>query len=649
MDSNAWWGTNHLRFLPFPYIVFYATICIFVVVSLSVASIAMFVHRRMLNFAKAYLIHHQAASVLIALSFAPVFWFFRAKTQFLGDGYTILSLFGSKDFYFYKWTEIGAILILRGTQSLFGEYSQSTALSGLQVLSVLSGIVTIWNLLQIGRRISGSAESFLTNAPCLILAGSLALFFGYAEFYHLLWAAATTFLHATLYYWQTGKRISLVLLAYLLTVAIHLQALYWAPGVVYLAYERLKGERPFGRSQKLLRFMLLLGIASTIVSLTWFITSHYAIRDIFLHPFTGKPDSPDYAIFTSKHFVDIANEVLLLIPAVLILAVLAFRAGFRLTPENKFFAWLALGSILFLLVVDPTLGMARDWDLMSLTLLPLLMILLIQTSKSCTVPTPAVANSITAICLTGVILFVSVVVEARPSEERFLSVLNYYGSKNRAGWVILSSYYAQRKDWKEQERVNIGLRRYFPDEALMVKAYEELDHRNYAAAFAIAEQLYRKDSTRTDYMQIYGNTLAKLGHYPRAVQSYERMLSIRPYFAQGRKELGLILMAMNRYDDAMNELSKAWNLDRSLTAAAEGIALGYIKLGAFDSAETVATKIEELGTDRAGVHLIRMVLALNREDVRLAKKSFAAFKAEGKSRPDFQDIIDYYNYLDSTK
>jgi tetratricopeptide (TPR) repeat protein len=84
-------------------------------------------------------------------------------------------------------------------------------------------------------------------------------------------------------------------------------------------------------------------------------------------------DNDPYWFFSLSHLIDILNEALLVAPvAVPALIYLSLRRGRqKALPENRFLGVVALFAFLFAFWVNPHLGAARDWDLLSLFGFPL--------------------------------------------------------------------------------------------------------------------------------------------------------------------------------------------------------------------------------------------------------------------------------------
>ncbi|HSG98573.1 MAG TPA: hypothetical protein VLB27_00895, partial [candidate division Zixibacteria bacterium] len=90
--------------------------------------------------------------------------------------------------------------VVRATQAAFGGFSQETALFAFRILSLLSGYVYVLSAFSISTSISNESavRSFIFVA--LLSSGVVFLFFGYVEFYPLLWASASSFFALSLRY-----------------------------------------------------------------------------------------------------------------------------------------------------------------------------------------------------------------------------------------------------------------------------------------------------------------------------------------------------------------------------------------------------------------------------------------------------------------
>jgi tetratricopeptide (TPR) repeat protein len=642
-SSQSWWGTNHLSFLPLFYWGLFAAIGVLALALLLFPQLDRFISERMLAWISAAYQSPRLTASIVALVAGTIYVLFPAKTHFLGDGYTILSIYGTGDVYYLKWTEAGAIEFLRASQWLLGGYTADTVTTALRALSDLSGIVAAFNLCLIASYISRTPKSYLLTAVTLLCSGSQLLFFGYLEFYPLLWACGTGFLLMSIRYLTTGRGLTIALLLYVATVAMHLQALYFLPGVAYLIYHQLVVRKLPSRVITAYRWIVVALAVAGFAAIVWLISTRIDIASAFLPLWQGRPDAPDYAILTPKHLWDIVNLLFVMIPGLLAIIVLC-KTKIADESDRPLRIWLfllSIGSLIFLLTIDPVFGLGRDWDLMSFTLLAPIILLLLLARPVADKLSMSRLSGYALVCFSATFLYLAANLSVEPSEERYHSLLENYGSKNRSGWTILSSYYAERKEWERTREIARELAHLFPDEGILLGVVDDLANGQYERALKNAGLLYQKNPSRVDYIQVYASALNKNGQREQAIELYRQATKLRPYLADQHKELGLILLDIGKYDDAIIELEQAWKQDRSLFAAGEGIALAHIRKGDFSSAEKMAEQLIREG-DTPGAHLTQMVICLNQGDMEQARVHFLQFKQLGTKRADYANILQYY-------
>ena len=585
--------------------------------------------------------------VILSVACVGLFFALRGETHFLGDGYIMLSVFGHGPQTVQKWTEPGAIAIIHNLQSLLGGYTQETALTAFRILSYFSGAVCIFNYLSIARTISAESSWQMIVLATLGLSGVAVMFFGYVEHYPLIWAVLTTFVALVLRYFKGSGTVVMPILVFVLACLIHLQALILAPAVAYLVWAHLK--RIGARSIWLWIWVAMMVVlaAATFVYVIGSAGQVLGIATIFLPWFSGRPTTPDYAVVSWVHLRDIANLLLLVYPGLiaLLIPLLFSRRDKSSDPAGTFLAWGTIGSLLFLFLVDPSLGMARDWDLMSITLLFPCLYLLGRLSLAEWKPDSRFAAGYTIFCLAMTFLFLASVLENSAAEARALALLRSNQLKDNAGWAILSNYYQARGDLAKAGEITDEMNSFFPEQAKLSEAHLYLGQGEYAKALALAEELYHKDPYRSDYLQVYGTALWKSGRAREAVDVYQSAIALRPFYPHLKNDLGQIYIQLGQLEDAIKILKEARAQDPALTSVAESMALAYITRKNYDSAMAIADTLKKETGDAAGSHLIQMVIAINTGNVAYAKDEFAKYLATGQTRSDYERIKEHYAWV----
>ncbi len=609
------WGINHLRFLPDIFTYIYWVVCVVVIMLLVLPFPSGRIDRVLKRIADFVWDKKPWGRLTLVVFFILLFYVFRTETHFLGDGYTLLSLLAEGQSFTPKWVEPGSTLILRQLESLLGGYARQTSLLSCQILSIISGSIVVYNFISITGKLSQDFRARLLSLVSLLFSGAILLFFGYVEHYPLLWAASAIFINSSLKFLKCGRGLWLVFTTFAITVLMHFQAIYFLGGTIFLI--GLK----FSNQVKLLRLSRHLYVAVGSLTLCgvflfiWLYRTELDFARVFLPLFTGPPQAPEYAIFRLKHIADILNLIIVIFPGFLVVVSLWLIQKKRLRKDKTslFLSSLSLGSLLFLMVIDPLLGMARDWDLMSLTLLAPFLLLLHQLYVVSSHRTAKVTMSVLLVCAFITATYVAANVEAPASEKRFHSILQYYGAKDDTGWLIYTYYYLNRG--------------------------------NYAKAMELAHTSIENDIRKADFLHILGTIYTKTDHLDKAIQYYHQALSLKPYNTPMMNDLGQLYLQQGKYDKALMTLRKARKINPALTFVSEGIGLAHYRLGHIDSAASIADTLFMDDRNSPGGHLLKMIIAISLGDHSTAKHHFEEYLKYGSSRPDYVRISEYYGYL----
>ncbi len=642
--SDSMWGANHLRFLPTGYWYLFGLGSLLVALSLFRPTVFSLFSLD---------IESWKSRAVIAISAGLLFYLIRIDTFLLGDGYAWLSIMGRGANFIHKWTEPGSILIIRAIQSALGGYTQANALLAFQTVSVISGIIVWYNLLSIAIISASKGPLRTLLAVTLLASGTTLLFTGYVEFYPILWAAATTFIYQALRYLKDRKRLWLVLLAFLLSALMHLQALYFILAVTYLILEKVSFRFPALRSRNLVicvsGVILLLGVAVFY----WLYDNLLEFEVIFLPFFQGRSASPDYAVFSVSHLRDIVNLIFLIFPGALILIALRIwhttsnaKPATPLSPTALFLVLCSLGSVSFLIMIDPVIGMARDWDLFSLTVLPPLLLFFLWLRQIDEKRLGQILIPYTLICIIATGAFLAANITTESAQNRFHSILRYYGAKERSGWVLFANYLKERGDSQGQLDLLAEMAKKFPEDKSLEQFYALLSRHKYQPALKLAREMYRKDSYRGDFLQALGNVFRRLKVFDSSDYYFNRAITLRPHNSMLLNEYGQSLITQGRLNEALQVLITAHYYSPTNSAIMEGIGLAHYKMNQYDSTSLIADSLFIMDQNSPGGHLLRLIVALQNNSKEEANRHFKEYKKHGRKRSDYRNILEYYGYLE---
>ncbi|MCH9031142.1 MAG: hypothetical protein IIB00_02640 [candidate division Zixibacteria bacterium] len=651
IDAKPLWGVNHLIFLETIKTWLIVTVCILVAFIWSPLLQNQKFDSAIDYLGRVFWSNNRWPRILFAVVFVGIAFIFQVQTHFLGDGYTWLSNF-SNEFYFpHKWTEPISIPVLRTLQWALGEYNYETALLAFRIISFASGFIVISNLFSIFGRLCEVNSLRFIGVFTFVLSGVSLQFFGYVEFYSPLWAAMTTFFLVALKYIKDGRGFWVVISFFLLSILLHVQALYLAGGVSLLLYDRYM--RKFGCRSANRQFYSILLLASILLAITlvWLYNSMIEVETMFLPLISGSLQKPSYSMLSPKHIFDIANLIFLLFPGVLILVALFIgskspKVG---TMYGHFLILSSIGSLTFLLVIDPVIGLGRDWDLMSATLFPPgLLLFHWLNSRTISVSGKSVVIYLLVCCiLSGA--FLATNIDVRASETRFHSLLRYYGTDNRSGWIIFGIYLKNIGDsvrLSELEREMIEL---FPEGTLMNHAIGLNKRGKPAASLKVTERLISKDPHNPIYLQIRGRSFHKLGQIDSSIYCLELARKLSPYRVEIIAELGEVYLKSGRIEEALKTMKSARRMDPHNELYNEGVGMAFLQMGNLDSALSIAAFLLNMDSLSVSGHLLALMATELQGDISSAKRHYNIFKRIGNDRSSYKTIVQRYQYLDQRK
>ncbi|MDH3217100.1 MAG: hypothetical protein OEN01_12570, partial [Candidatus Krumholzibacteria bacterium] len=214
----------------------------------------------------------------------------------------------------------------------------------------------------IARRLSSSSAGSVFVFSAIGLGGALQLFAGYAEYY--AFAATASLLVAWLgIRWADGDgRLIWLGLGFAFAILCHAQMMFALPAILVLVGLAIKHGKWKEALATLLAIPVAAGLALLVLGFPFAeILGHAARSQHVLPPFGKSPFGVAYSAFAWVHAVDLLNVALLVAPALPV--AVALCAGGRTKRRGIFLITFGSGLALFAIIVNPNLGMVRDWDI----------------------------------------------------------------------------------------------------------------------------------------------------------------------------------------------------------------------------------------------------------------------------------------------
>lgn len=334
-----------------------------------------------------------------------------------------------------------------------------------RILSSLAGALLVFVLARFIRK----RENVDPALFWLMILGSGAwlTFFGYVENYAWVSLAMLSFLMAGLKVTEPPRKIPIVpILLFAFACVMHFMAVVLLPALVYLLWTMHFEPRdkqandlaaPARRAKILIIGFLALGLAGYVYVEGW-------KGWISVIPLLPQWKYDGYALLSLKHGIDLLNLLLWGACAALLGLLLTKKNDSTLQERNQEnFLLLAAGSgAIFALVFSPNLGMARDWDIVTAALWPLIFYGAWRVTKLAHTPESLPRLRASLVALVMLLLVPAVLVQAFESTSiaRFRALLHLDRSRSAYGWENLALYYQRTKELDKridawQEAVNV--------------------------------------------------------------------------------------------------------------------------------------------------------------------------------------------------
>ena len=634
------WGLNHLIFLPDIYTCLYIPAA---VLALAIPLIlkssdpgqkagdwfgtAFYESSRKYLFRLGVVI---PAGVLFAL--------FAAPTHFLGDGYTLLGNLASEQGTFYKWSEKGITIILTGIQTALGGRNEQTAVTAFRIISVFSGVVSIWFFFKIAGVLFEDGYKRMILFLVSLFSASLLLFFGYVENYPLLWAVFIVFTYFCLRYLKTGRGFIYCLLFLIIGLFLHLQFAFLIPAFIYLLLSRGAGNKIYSQYRPFIRGSAGAVLGAIIVFFVYKYQNDIYFENIFLPLFSGKPSAPEYALLSIPHLADILNQFILISPLILVIFMGAAK-NIKNIFNNKvsvFLLLVSLGGMLFLFVIDPKLGMPRDWDLFSISAFApaLLFVYLlhddfVQSFKRITI-------SLIIYLVVAVMPFLIVNLNTDHSIKQIEYLADLDRGKSMSTLVTLRDYYGGLGQTAKGDSVNNIIPVRFPNVKKMQDVFIAIRQKEFSRAMSIAQSI-TPDKFSTNYHSFMVKLYLGMRNYPKALEESDMLIQLQKYNFKYYLNRAYIYMGMEQPDNAITTLSDAYKYNPNSNQVVEMLSAVHYNLSHFDSSEVYADiLLAQDSANVAGYYFLCKANKMQGNDEK-ARMNFSLYMQKGTVDPLFNN------------
>jgi len=548
---------------------------------------------------------------LLLLILAGLLIFLRVAVHSLGDGYQ--RSYEIEYNYFYRATEMLDFFIhavVYHLVNLFGDFKAATAMAG---TSIIAGVAFVYMLFRM-TPFSGWKRYLLIMV--ILSLGSSQLFFGYVESYTLLYLFAVWYLF--LAFRPEGKEagFGLLTIIYLLAGFSHMAGIILIVSYIFLANDK------FGAHPK--RLLILPGLL--VVSLLPLLIPAGLSRLLGVEEtrtlsgyFLPIVDET-YGVISPLHLFDILNQFLLVAPVGLM--ILPFLPRIIRPSKRRLLAWsMFLPAGLFILLFNPELTMARDWDLLSVPMAICIIPFFFVIFESLADDSQAALLRLTSLPLIAIVITSSWVMlnnHTRGHLRRAEYILDHAVKNKCYGCELLAYYYASHDDHENELRV---LQKIDPAERT-ARVYGKISQDLYILghrdeAYQVAQTGVNMENRTNLNAVMAGVTAFERGEYNKAIYFLRVSSVMVPDDLHSLCKLGDALFMADSLEEAIQVFSKAMALDRDEARPYIGLAYVYYKEGKYDLAARFCR--EGLARDRyyaGGKELLDRLRKLERDSQR---------------------------------
>jgi Tfp pilus assembly protein PilF len=496
---------------------------------------------------------------------------FPARLHLLGDGALLLRVTGGLK----AMEELPPNFNHQPLVGLIFGFIRDYAAAGLvepgrifQILDAVAGVLFIILLTAFLRRLGRPPAEVAVYAGLAFFTAGSQFFFGYVELYVFFYIFTFAFLLTGWLAIEQHLSVLIPIICYILMVGLHFGSIFFFPaaGVLLII--------TFRRKIRVLvfSFAVLVAVALTGYLAGLFHPEALILRTVGESRYNFLPFSPEgeyfaYTMFSTDHMLDWVNALALIAPfgipmAVALLAGLWKEISFR-DPLFLFLATASIAGLTFTFVMNPALGMARDWDFLASFFVPLIVFTLYLARKAFLHTT---AHDLLLPVLVAQIILTTGWIGVNASASKHLARVSTLGDPRFLGVVprmnfneTLANHYwysGHPQDavayWERYAAIDSANPRTM---ANLSEVYKKLgDGEN--AFRALQKAAENKSANPAVYMNL-GVMFANRGDTANAIRYNLRALERDSGYAKAHANLGLLYSRQSKFAEAVPYLERA--------------------------------------------------------------------------------------------
>ena len=555
------------------------------------------------------------ARLAMALVALAAFFGLSSAVHLLGDGYLHLRELDA-DIRLRMDRAPLTFILIRFLHNMGGAFWE-TAENTYRIYSFASGVLYVLLAFPVAGTLGKSPQEKSIVLAFLLTAGYVQLFFGYVENYALYMPATLLFVLSGLRTMEGRLPLYFPALLLGILVTLHLAFGVFSPSLLFLACHRYRS-----RQEGTPRYKSLIGILAALSSfplsvvfllyLTGVDWAAYLSRGhSHLLPVFAAPDFyAPYRLLSLAHFLDFINLQLLSAPAACMTCFLLRKNDLG---HHPFLLSAAAFPLLSTFFANPEIGAFRDWDILALPALPLML-----WAASAFVARMRGGgggggdqrfHSAFLICGAAglhTLLWIGLNAHGGSAEARYVHQAGKLsGHASSYGWETLGVYYHRQN--KNMDALNayqkaIDVSPENPRHWLSVG----LRYREMGENAEAIEYFKKACALKPDLAEAHANlgtVYGEMGQSAKAIEHLKKAVELQPDLATAQVNLGAAYKSAGRPAKAIEHLNRAVELQPDLAGAHVNLGAAYSGIGQYSRATAHLEKAAELEPGNAAAYL----------------------------------------------
>ncbi len=569
-----------------------------------------------------------------------LFFYFRFEAHLYGNGYIRIGNLAQKQQPLIHWYEFGSTLIpylFYQILTLFGIGKLAASAWAYQLLSVISGGIFLFFSIKISDLLYENYHDKITSFFMIVLSGLVMMFFGMVENYPVLLAVGSILIYLlVLALKSSGAKYLFYLWALsLIGVAINFQFITFIPPLLYLTIKSFVKREKTGNLIGLIAAFgsILLGVIILYISAS----KNMGLENLILL-LSGKSPEAYYSLFSRVHLIDIFNLVFLFVPLVLIF-IYAVLVGFKNLKKDKLFVILVilvLSQFIYLLIIDPKNGMARDIPQYGFLLFGILLLgsySLLKSRGSINLSQSIVMGLCPIafiLMLPGLILHLSPL----KTEENITKYLKYNESKYRTGLIAFRDYYFASGDMDKSNYYDLLVEKKSPG-LLQSRLVSDLyAHGRYTESFDYANQLVERYPYDYLYRIHRANLLKFYKRFGEAKSELDTAIILAPFNAEPYHFLAEYYRELKQDQQCINILNEVVSFAPDNEIILIDLTAYYYRSGLFDRADSLSKIVMAIDSMAPYAYMYQGLIADNKKQYDRAMEFYAKFIELNEKLPE---------------